>query len=57
MLKQAMNSEHDNSSAGHLEYEMKSSFLCTKQAAQWLSVQKAKEWQSEHPKDAEGTQV
>lgn len=57
MVKQAMNSDHGNSSTGYLEYETKSSFLCTKQAAPWLNTQKEKEWQGEHPKDAKGTQA
>ena len=57
MVKQAMNSDHDNSSAGHLEYEIKTSFVCIKQAAQWLNMQKPKEWQTEPLKDAKGTQA
>lgn len=56
MVKQATNSDH-NSSAGHLEYEIKTSFACIKQAAQWLNRQKAKDWQTEHPKNAKGTQA
>lgn len=52
-----MNSNHDNSSAGQLEYEIKTSFAHIKQAAQWLNMQKAKDWQIEHRKDAKGTQA
>jgi len=57
MVKQAMNSDHDYSSAGHLEHEIKTNFACIKQAVQWLHTQKAKDWQTEHPKGAKCTQA
>lgn len=37
MVKQVMNSDHGNSSAGHLECEIQTSFVSVKQTAQWLN--------------------
>lgn len=37
MVKQVMNSHHGNSSAGQMKCEIQTSFVCIKQAAQWLN--------------------
>lgn len=57
MVKQVMNSDHGNSSAGHLEREIQSTFVCVKQAAQWLNY--AENWRKLNwaPKAGKGTQA
>lgn len=57
MVKQAMNSDHSTVTPLQTFGIRKTSFACVKQAAQWLNLQKAEEWQIEHPKDAKYTQT